>query len=358
MDNFDNEIFSFDDITNIVFFSSGDFGIPTFKALIENKKYNVKGVVTSNDKVVYDDKRIVDIADANGIPCCIPSNDDELYHFLKDIKDDESEFGNNLYYCVISYKKLSDRILSLVDGRAMNVHASILPFLRGAAPINWAIRLGFKETGLTAFKLSDKIDRGDIINSILVNINDDETYDSLFKKLSDKCVDFTMGSLNLFRLMSITSQRIGRQPNIGVKRDILVAPKITKKYWDGWLRLSMKEIDRLFKSTSNGLPCKIYVIDDNKNTQCDALNAKIWDYEFISNFEDGSEGVNWYPTECDGKTYIRVAFGDQVEKVMTIKEIQLEGRKRMYIKDFLRGFKYTRNNKDNYRLVISSDISE
>jgi len=53
-----------------------------------------------------------------------------------------------------------------------------------------------------------------------------------------------------------------------------------------------------------------------------------------------------------------VAFGDQVEKVLLIKEIQLEGRKRMYIEDFLRGFKYTRNNKDNYRLVISSDISE
>jgi len=193
MDNFDNEMFGFDDITNVVFFSSGDFGIPTLKALIENEKYNVKGVVTSNDKAVYNDKRIADIADANGIPCCIPSNDDELYYFLENIKDDKSDFGNNLYYCVISYKKLSDRILSLVDGRAMNVHASILPFLRGAAPINWAIRLGFKETGLTAFKLSDKIDRGDIINSMFVNINDDETYDSLFKKLSDKCVDFTMG---------------------------------------------------------------------------------------------------------------------------------------------------------------------
>ena len=177
MDNFDNEMFGFDDITNVVFFSSGDFGIPTLKALIENEKYNVKGVVTSNDKAVYNDKRIADIADANGIPCCIPSNDDELYYFLENIKDDKSDFGNNLYYCVISYKKLSDRILSLVDGRAMNVHASILPFLRGAAPINWAIRLGFKETGLTAFKLSDKIDRGDIINSMFVNINDDETYD-------------------------------------------------------------------------------------------------------------------------------------------------------------------------------------
>ena len=358
MDNFDKDIFTFDDVTNIVFFSSGDFGIPTLKALIEDKRYNIKGIVTSNDKVVYNDKRILDIAKENSIPYCIPSNEEELYHFLEPIKDTESEFGNNLYYCVISYKKLSDRILSLVEGRAMNVHASILPFLRGAAPINWAIRLGFKQTGLTAFRLSDKIDCGDIISSIFVDIDVDETYDSLFVKLSYKCVDFTMGSLNMFRIISITGTGEGHQPNIGVKSDILVAPKITLKYWDGWLSLSMIEISRLFRSTSNGLPCKLYVIDSDKNKPCDVFNAKIWNYEFIPNLEEGSEGVNWYPTECDGKHYIRVAFGYQVEKVMSIKEIQLSGKKKMGVEEFLRGFKYTRNNEDNYRLVISSNLTD
>ena len=283
MDNFDKDIFTLDDVTNIVFFSSGDFGIPTLKALIEDKRYNIKGIVTSNDKVVYNDKRILDIAKENGIPYCIPSNEEELYHFLEPIKDTESEFGNNLYYCVISYKKLSDRILSLVEGRAMNVHASILPFLRGAAPINWAIRLGFKQTGLTAFRLSDKIDCGDIIRWTFVDMDVDETYDSLFLKLSDKCVDFTMGSLNMFRIISITGTGEGHQPNIGVKSDILVAPKITLKYWDGWLSLSMIEISRLFRSTSYGLPCKLYVIDSDKNKPCDVFNAKIWNYEFIPN---------------------------------------------------------------------------
>ena len=263
MDNFDNDFFPFDNVTNIVFFSSGDFGIPTLKALIEDKRYNVKGIVTSKDKVVYNDKRILDIAKENGIPCCIPSNEEELYCFLEPIKNNEFETDNNLYYCVISYKKLSDRILSLVEGRAMNIHASILPFLRGAAPINWAIRLGFKQTGLTAFKLSDKIDCGDIIYSMFVDINKDETYDSLFEKLSNKCADFTMCSLNRFRIMSITDSDGKHQPNIGVKSDILVAPKITMKYWDGWLNLSMDEIDRLFRSTSNGLPCKLYIIDSN-----------------------------------------------------------------------------------------------
>ena len=290
------------------------------------------------------------------IPCCIPSNEEELYSFLEPIKDTESEFGDNLYYCVISYKKLSDRILSLVKGRAMNVHASILPFLRGAAPINWAIRLGFKQTGLAAFKLSDKIDQGDVFSAIAVDINENETYDSLFEKLSNKCVDFTMGSLNIFSIACITDSGWSRQPNIGIKSELLEAPKITTKYWDGWLNLSMDEIDRLFRSTSNGLPCKLYIIERDKTEPCAVFDAKIWDYEFIPNLEKGSEGVNWYPTECDGKHYIRVAFGDQVEKVMSIKEIQLSGKKKMGVEEFLRGFKYTRNNKDNYRLTISSNL--
>ena len=154
---------------------------------------------------------------------------------------------------------------------------------------------------------------GDIINSIFVDIDADETYDSLFEKLSNKCVDFTMGSLNIFRIMSITDSDGKHQPNIGVKSDILVAPKITMKYWDGWLNLSMDEIDRLFRSTSNGLPCKMYIIERNKIEPCAVFDAKILGYEFIPNLEEGCEGVNWYPTECDGKHYIRVAFGDQVE---------------------------------------------
>ena len=361
MDNtIDKDFFAFgdDDIINIVFFSSGDFGIPTLKALIEEKRYHIKGIVTSNDKVVYNDKRILDIAKENGIPYCIPSNEEELYSFLEPIKDTESEFGDNLYYCVISYKKLSDRILSLVKGRAMNVHASILPFLRGAAPINWAIRLGFKQTGLAAFKLSDKIDQGDVFSAIAVDINENETYDSLFEKLSNKCADFTMGSLNIFSIACMTDSGWSHQPNIGIKSELLEAPKITTKYWDGWLNLSMDEIDRLFRSTSNGLPCKLYIIERDKTEPCAVFDAKIWDYEFIPNLEEGSEGVNWYPTECDGKHYIRVAFGDQVEKVMSIKEIQLSGKKKMRVEEFLRGFKYTRNNEDNYRLVISSNLSD
>lgn len=335
-----------DGAINLVYFSSGDFGVPTLKALVEHKDFNIKAIVTSRDKVVYNDKRIVEIAKENDIPCCIPNVEDELYSFLSSIKED------NLCYCVISYKKLSERILSLVDGRAINIHASILPFLRGAAPINWAIRLGFKQTGLTAFKLSNKIDAGDVIETERVDIDNNETYETLFKKLSYRCVDFTCSAMHTFNL--IDNDRFIPQLNVGIRRDILTAPKITKNYWNGWQNLSMEEIDRLFRSTPDGLPCKLLVATNTNSIPIISFKAKIWKYEFIPNFEDGSDGVNWYPTECDGKHYIRVAFGNQVEKVMSIKEIQISGKKKLSIEEFLRGFKYTRDGKSNYRLIISS----
>lgn len=349
MDNSDKNIFTFNDATNIVFFSSGDFGIPTLKALIEDKRYNVKGIVTSKDKVVYNDKRILDIAKENSIPCCIPSNEEELYCFLETIKNNEFETVNNLYYCVISYKKLSDRILSLVEGRAMNVHASILPFLRGAAPINWAIRLGFKQTGLTAFKLSDKIDCGDIITTTIVDIDGDDDYDSLFKKLSYKCADFTMSALLQYiatNISGLESNYLYKQPNIGVKSNILVAPKIKGDYWNGWLYMKTDEINRLFRSTPNGLPCKLYVVNKDDDRDFYEYSVKIWRYNFVPNEENYT----------DYKHYLNIPLLSQTETMMSIKEIQLEGKKRLDIAEFLRGFKYTRKGESDYRLEFSTQF--
>lgn len=330
---------------NIIFFSSGDFGIPTLHSLLMNDIFNVKGIVTSKDKVIYNKKKIADIASENSIPYIIPRNDDELIGFIRGILT-ECKF---LTYCVISYKKLSDNVLSLVDGRAINIHASILPYLRGAAPINWAIRLGFKQTGLTAFKLSDKIDCGDIITTTVVDIDDNDNYDSLFKKLSYKCADFTRIALLQYiatNISGLESNNLCPQPNIGIKANILVAPKIKGNYWNGWLYMKTDEINRLFKSTSNGLPCKLYVINKDDDREFYEYNVKIWGYEFIA------DKGNY----TDYKHYLYIPLPIQPKTVMSIKEIQLEGKKRLTITEFLRGFKYTRNGESDYKLEFSTQF--
>lgn len=337
---------------NIIFFSSGDFAIETLKKITEDysKKYglevNVKGIVTSNGKGKYSKETIKDIAIAQNIPYCIPKNEDELFDFIKGF------IGIDLYV-VISYKKLSERILKLVYSRAINIHASVLPFLKGAAPINWAIRNGFKETGLTAFYLNNEIDCGDIIHSIKTNISDTETFKSLYLKLSELCSTFLIGIMYFISEGQCYAQK---QIKLGIEdkyKELFKAPKITSKYWGDWLCLSQKEIDCLFRSTDEGLPVKLYAVNRDDNRDFYEFDAKIWDFDFIPNFEEGSDGVNWDLTECDGKNYIRVVFGNQVEKVISIKEIQLSGKKRLGIKEFLRGFKYSRL-IEQYQMIIST----
>lgn len=330
---------------NIIFFSSGDFAVPTLEDLVKKDSIyalgiNVKGIVTSNGKSKYYDTSIKEIAIKNNIPWCIPKDEDELYHFLQGFKDID-------FYVVISYKKLSDRILDLVQWNAINIHASVLPFLRGAAPINWAIRNDFKQTGLTAFFLNGKIDCGDIINTTIVDIQENDTYKSLFLSLSNECSIFTLETLSF-----LPTYKPQRQVNIGVDSKLLKAPKITNKYWGNWLSQSQKEIDCLFRSTDEGLPIKLYAVNRDDEREYYEFEGKIWDFDFIPNFADGSEGVNWDLTECDGKNYIRLVFGNQVEKVISIKEIQLSGKKRLNIKEFLRGFKYSRL-IDKFRIIIT-----
>jgi methionyl-tRNA formyltransferase len=329
---------------SIIYFSSGDFGVKTLQFLV-NSNVNVKAVVTSKGKNKYSDISIKEVANANDIPCYIPNSEDELYKFLKGFTDIDM-------YVVISYKKLSNRILDLVNWVAINIHASILPFLRGAAPINWAIRNGFKETGLTAFMLSEKIDCGKVLRTITTKIDDNETYLSLFNKLSYLCPDFTLQTIKDFESGRC---HLFEQVNIGVDKykELFNAPKINPKYWGDWLCLSMNEIDCLFRSTDEGLPIKLYAVNRDDHREYYEFDCKIWDFDFIPNFEEGSDGVNWDLTECDGKNYIRVVFGTQVEKVISIKEIQLLGKKRMKIKDFLNGFKYSKL-INQYKLVVST----
>lgn len=341
----------------IIYFSSGDFGVPTLNELITDCKSNirVRGVVTSKDKVHFNDERIFDIASKNDIPCIIPNNDDELQKFLNDV-------GKVDLYCVISYKKLSNRILSLVNGNAINIHASVLPFLRGAAPINWAIRLGFKQTGLTAFKLSDKIDQGDILKYEITDIYETDNYETLFKRLSAMCTKFAPTAIVSYmeKVKNNTLEELQQQINIGVKNHLLNAPKVTHPdYWSTWDCMTEEEINNLYKSTTDGLHgvLKVYhrtSYDVNFNP---IYSIKIWDYEFVKyDWKWENRGF----VHSDGKNYLYVPINHKGSLARTvprgfalsIKEIQVEGRKRMSIEEFLRGFKYFR--KDDYLIDIAS----
>lgn len=167
----------------IVFMGTPDFAVQPLKALIENG-HEIALVVTKEDKpkgrgYEMSFTPVKEEALANGIEIFQPTtlNTEEVYEKLKSI---DAEL-----YVVVAYGKiLPQKILDLPRLGCINIHASLLPSYRGAAPIQWAIIDGCKKTGITTMLMDRGLDTGDILKKYEINIEDDETGGSLFEKLA------------------------------------------------------------------------------------------------------------------------------------------------------------------------------
>ena len=167
----------------IVFMGTPDFAVQPLKALIENG-HEIALVVTKEDKpkgrgYEMSFTPVKEEALANGIEIFQPTtlNTEEVYEKLKSI---DAEL-----YVVVAYGKiLPQKILDLPRLGCINIHASLLPSYRGAAPIQWAIIDGRKKTGITTMLMDSGLDTGDILKKYEINIEDDETGGSLFEKLA------------------------------------------------------------------------------------------------------------------------------------------------------------------------------
>ena len=167
----------------IVFMGTPDFAVQPLKALIENK-HEIALVVTKEDKPKgrgygMSFTPVKEEALANEIEVFQPTtlNTEEVYEKLKSIEAD--------LYVVVAYGKiLPQKILDLPRLGCINIHASLLPSYRGAAPIQWAIIDGCKKTGITTMLMDSGLDTGDILKKYEINIEDDETGGSLFEKLA------------------------------------------------------------------------------------------------------------------------------------------------------------------------------
>ena len=326
----------------VLFFATGDFAIDTFETLVNNGS-NIVGLVTSaDDKVKFHKKTIREVAEELKIP----------YYMIKGNKFEDDDFFIDWLkridadiFCVISFKKLPKKIIRHAKKCAFNVHASLLPFLRGAAPINWAIRLGYKETGLTAFVLNDKIDEGDIIANTKVKIAAGEKYTTLYKKLSDACVDFTNHVIEDVLQHDDWDECLIAQPSWNYEHEYVIdAHKVNSDYFRcHWCHFTAERMQRLVNSVDDrGFPCKI--ITKNENGEELYFDIKIFEVDVVDN-----DGQMKDYTESDGKTFVRLNFcGDQ--KSILVKKIQLAGKKIMPIEDFLNGFRYFR---DNERTIIT-----
>ncbi len=181
---------------NLVFMGTPDFARRPLVYLNNSTRHNVVAVVTGPDKKSGRGKKIMptavkEAAQELSLPILTPANlksDD----FLAEIKS----FGADIFV-VVAFKILPEKLFTIPRHGSINLHGSLLPKYRGAAPINWALINGESETGLTTFVLKKKVDTGNIICQEKINIADDENFDQLYIRMSEKSGRVIEKSLDL-----------------------------------------------------------------------------------------------------------------------------------------------------------------
>lgn len=296
----------------VVFMGTPDFSVPALEKIAQH--HQVQAVVTQQDrpkgrghKMQY--TPVKEKALELNIPVFQPEKvkNPEFVDILKEMSPD--------VIVVIAFGQiLSKEILDLPKYGCINVHASLLPEYRGAAPIQWAVIDGKKESGVTTMYMEEGLDTGDIIDKKVIELDKKETGGSLFDRLS-----LIGGDLILETLKHLEDGTAKRIPQDDEKSSY--AGKITKELGHIDFTKSAVEIEQLIRGL-NPWPSAFTHIDDK--------TLKIWDADVID------ESVKEEPgTIISTNKTLKVATGDGY---LDIKELQLAGKKRMDIVSFLNGY--------------------
>lgn len=294
----------------VIFMGTPDFAVPILEELIN--KCNVVLVVSQPDRIK--DKRgnlvytpIKKIAIDNNI---------EVFQPTKITKDYEKIISTNADIIITcAYGQIiPDIILNNFKYGCINVHGSLLPKLRGGAPIHWAIINGFKETGITIMYMDSKMDAGDIIASRKIEIKQEDNLDSLYSKMSILGRDLLIETLPL-----IINNKINRIKQND--KEVTFGLNITKEDEKIDFRKTAKEVNNLIRGLSS-IP-GAYTTIDNKR-------LKIYNATILDEPNDSVEGMITDITK-DG---IIVNCSDYKIKITDIK---LEGKTRCLVKNYLNG---------------------
>ena len=306
----------------VVFMGTPDFSVPALENIA--KKYEVVAVVTQQDrpkgrghKMQY--TPVKEKAIELEIPVYQPKRvkDPEFVDILKTLKPD--------VIVVIAFGQiLSKEILELPKYGCINVHASLLPKYRGAAPIQWAVINGDKKSGVTTMYMAEGLDTGDIIDTSEIVLDEKETGGSLFDKLADLGGKLILNTLDKLETGTATRTRQDDARST-------YAGKITKELGKIDFTKSAAEIEGLIRGL-NPWPSAFTYMDDKM--------LKIWNADVLEETVEEDPGTI---TEVN-KKFIKVATG---EGYLLLKEIQLEGKKRMNVTSFLNGYNFTANKLGN-----------
>lgn len=292
-----------------------DFAVASLKALVE-AGFDIAAVVTAADKPAgrgqkLQESAVKQYAVLKGIKVLQPLKlkDPAFIDELKALQAD--------LQVVVAFRMLPEMVWDMPPRGTINLHASLLPQYRGAAPINHAIINGEKESGVTTFFLKHEIDTGDIIFSEKVAIAEDETAGELHDKLMN-----VGASLLVRTVQAITSGEYTEQPQLQ-SDELKHAPKIFKDYCQIDWNQPAEKIYNLIRGLSP-YPTAFTKLNDK--------TLKI----FKAELEDKEPGISAGAFLSDGKTYLKFAAKDGFIK---LTDLQYEGKKRMQIDEFLRGMR-------------------
>jgi methionyl-tRNA formyltransferase len=299
----------------IIFMGTPDFAVASLKALL-NAGQNIVAVITAPDKPAgrgqkLNESAVKRFATENNLNVLQPEKlkNPEFLQQLQELNAD--------LQVVVAFRMLPEAVWAMPKYGTINLHASLLPQYRGAAPINWAIINGEKESGVTTFFLKHEIDTGDVLFSEKVAITDDMTAGDLHDALME-----TGAGLLTKTVAAIANNNYKEKPQSAFdEKDLKHAPKIFKEDckidWDN----SNDRIYNLIRGLSPHPTAYTSFLDKGlKIYKAEQENIKpnIAPGEFVS----------------DGKTSLKFATQDGF---ISVKEIQQEGKKKMLIEDFLRG---------------------
>ena len=305
----------------IVFMGTPDFAVESLKILVENN-YNIVGVITAPDKPAgrgqkINQSAVKKYADQNNLKTLQPTNL-KSEDFLTELK----ELSANLQI-VVAFRMLPELVWDMPKLGTFNLHASLLPQYRGAAPINWAIINGEKETGVSTFFLQHKIDTGDIISQEKVSIGANESAGELHDKLMDIGCGLVLKTVQDIENEKINSQ--AQNENQELKEAFKIFKPFCKIDWDK----SIADIHNHIRGLSP-YPTA-YTEFKNKET-AEIISCKIFKAEII--IEEHQHNLREL---IISKTELKVAVKGGY---INILELQVAGKKRMELTALLNGFKF------------------
>ena len=303
----------------IIFMGTPEFAVASLDAILQ-ADYNVVAVITAPDKpagrgMQLTESAVKKFAVAKGIPVLQPEK-------LKDPAFQAQLHALNAdLQIVVAFRMLPESVWNMPRMGTVNLHGSLLPQYRGAAPINWAVINGEHETGVTTFQLQQDIDTGSILLQDRFPIADTDTAGDVHDRMKVIGAQLLVKTIN-----GLAAGTLAATPQQN-PADLKHAPKIfTETCRIDWNK-STAEIYNLIRGLSP-FPAAF--------TELDGKTLKV----FRSEKELRPPGTAPGTLDTDGKTYLRFAAPDGY---IRITELQLEGKKKMAIGDFLRGYRFSAN---------------